>query len=136
MSDAEFEDGDSESAVFASDDQLTVPDERPAETLGLWERLRQMLRPSPEEQAEERARRLRELNVAIELFPNSPSNYVLRGELYLEAGANELAADDFHRALELAVKQVETQLWGVVAQAIQDRAETGLQTVLKNLRAD
>ncbi len=136
MSDAEFEDGESEFIVPDGDNRLTVPDESPAETPGLWERLRQMLRPSLEEQAEERAGRLRELNIAIELFPNSPSNYVLRGELYLGAGANELAVEDFRRALELATKQVETQRWGVVAQAMQDRVETGLQIALKNLRAD
>ena len=122
MADAEFENGESESIV---------PD-----SSGLWERLRRMLRPSSAEQAEERAQRLRELNIAIDLFPQSPSNYVLRGELYLGAGANELAAEDFRRALELATQQVETQRWGVVAQAMQDRAEAGLQTVSKNLRAD
>ena len=69
---------------------------------------------------------MRELNIAIDVYPAAPSNYEFRGELYLDMGLYELAAADFSTALELASQQVDETRWGVVEQVIQDRAVRGL----------
>ena len=74
--------------------------------------------------------RLYNLNWAISVFPDAPANYVLRGELLLSIGDSIGAAADFRRALELAVADVETEDWGLVAQALQDRALVGLRDAL------
>jgi tetratricopeptide (TPR) repeat protein len=71
--------------------------------------------------------RLRELDEAIALHPDTVVNYVLRGEFYLKQGETDLAASDFRRALKLAAEQVETNNWGIIAQAMYDRAEVGLR---------
>jgi hypothetical protein len=52
---------------------------------------------------------------------------VLRGELYYQFGLYELAAADFQQALVLAERQLETEDWGVVTQAMLERAQTGLK---------
>jgi tetratricopeptide (TPR) repeat protein len=70
--------------------------------------------------------RLHSLSRAIEDAPETPANYVLRGELYLEVGEYELAEADFQRGLELAAAEFETSDWGIMAQAMRDRAEAGL----------
>lgn len=70
--------------------------------------------------------RLQELSLAIEVYPESVSSYVLRGEIYLQQGQYFLAETDFLKALEVAARQIETGNWGLVAQAMQDRAEKGL----------
>lgn len=66
------------------------------------------------------------LSGAIDRYPDSPSNYVLRGELYLKVGETALAEADFRQALSLAQADYETSRWGLVAQALQDRARAGL----------
>ncbi|RMG81114.1 MAG: hypothetical protein D6712_16900 [Chloroflexi bacterium] len=66
------------------------------------------------------------LSESISLFPQSPINYILRGELYLEEGSYTLAAEDFNQALKLAQKQLNTQRFGITAQILQDRAWAGL----------
>ncbi len=71
-------------------------------------------------------RRLHDLSNAIDLHPDSPTNYVLRGELYLNVGEAALAEADFRQALSLAQADYGTSRWGVVAQAVQDRARAGL----------
>jgi hypothetical protein len=91
-----------------------------------WGRLRKRWWPTSQERAEQRAARLEALNQMIEMVPDSPTGYVLRGELYLEARAYGPAYDDFSFALVLASEQVETADWGLVAQSMQDRAEMGL----------
>jgi hypothetical protein len=84
----------------------------------------------------ETADRLDHLEQAIENAPDTPANYVLRGELYLDAREYALAARDFQRAYELAVKQFERSDWGLIAQAMQDRALIGLQKAEKKLQAE
>lgn len=79
--------------------------------------------------------RIAELSQMIEVYPEAPANYVLRGELRLKAGAYEPAADDFRRALELAARQVETSDWGFIAQAAQDRALSGLEKAERRLHS-
>lgn len=93
-----------------------------AEGPSIWEQVRRWLRPHREDQLQ----RVRELSVAIELHPDSPANYVLRGELYLELGVAHMAADDFATAIDLAAAQIEEERWGLVAQPMLDRAIRGL----------
>jgi hypothetical protein len=78
--------------------------------------------------------RLVALNDAIALYPDASSNYVLRGELYLRAKVYALAAADFERAIALADEQMATSDWGLVAQAVQDRAQQGLKRAKRHLR--
>ena len=67
------------------------------------------------------------LTEAIERHPDSPVNYVLRGEALLEGGDHDLAADDFVKALELAEPRAETANWGYLGRALADRARDGLR---------
>lgn len=94
----------------------------------LWHALTGSSQPQVVEQ------RLWDLTQAIEAYPEVPSNYVLRGELYLELGEVELAAVDFRKALDLSEDQMERNSWGVVAQAMQDRAQTGLQNANRRIK--
>ena len=73
--------------------------------------------------------RLIALTRAIERHPQSAVNYVARGELYLEIGERERAAEDFRHALALAEAQYAEDDWGLVAQAVQDRAIAGLTKI-------
>lgn len=77
-----------------------------------------------------REARLYNLNWAISAYPDAAANYVLRGELLLSMRDSIGAAADFRRALELAVTDVENEDWGLVAQALQDRALVGLRDAL------
>jgi tetratricopeptide (TPR) repeat protein len=74
-----------------------------------------------------REEQLASLNRAIRRNPASPSNYVLRGELYLTVGYDAMARLDFQRALQLANKEYENDAWGLLAQALRDRAQAGLR---------
>lgn len=71
--------------------------------------------------------RLRRLNEAIAAEPEAAANYVLRGELRLKLRENADAADDFHTALVLAEKSFAESDWGLVPQAVADRALAGLR---------
>ena len=83
--------------------------------------------PTGEQRPRSRDERLlRSLNRAIAEHPESPTNYVLRGELALGTKDYNQAVADFEKALELASAQVESNRWGVIAQSMQDRAYAGL----------
>jgi hypothetical protein len=82
--------------------------------------------PTGEYYLSRREQWLRSLNRAIAEHPESPTNYVLRGETALEMKAYDQAISDFKKALEVASIQVETRNWGIVAQVMQDRAYAGL----------
>jgi hypothetical protein len=71
--------------------------------------------------------RLQRLTRTIELYPDTPSNYVLRGELLIDAGYNDKAADDFQKAIELSEAQAESADWGYIHRALIDRAIEGLK---------
>lgn len=73
--------------------------------------------------------RLIALSRAIERHPESPANYVVRGELFLEIGQQARAAEDFQMALVLAEAQFANDDWGLVSQALQDRALAGLSRI-------
>ncbi len=67
-----------------------------------------------------------ELDSAIERYPESASNFVLRGELLLKRGQANEARADFLRAYEIATQNVADSHFGFVAQMMQDRALDGL----------
>jgi hypothetical protein len=94
--------------------------------MALWENVRRAFFPTYSERTEQLHRRITRLTRAIELSPETPTNYVLRGELYLELGDDAAASIDFQHALDLAIANVEQEDWGVIAQVIQDRAQDGL----------
>jgi uncharacterized protein HemY len=73
--------------------------------------------------------RIEKLTQAIERNPVQPANYVYRGEAYLEKGHNDLAADDFRAAIELAESQAETANWGYIYSALIDRARENLRRI-------
>ena len=76
----------------------------------LWQNLRRIFFPTRTERENQLVRRISRLSNAIELYPDSPTNYTLRGELFLETGDYELAAEDFRRALELAIWLISNPL--------------------------
>jgi hypothetical protein len=71
--------------------------------------------------------RLQELNLAIELHPDSAVNYLLRGEWFLAKNQHYLAQADFHKAAQLAEMQLETSAWGFTEQWTRDKALTYLR---------
>jgi hypothetical protein len=83
---------------------------------------------------QEQSRRLNELSVSIEFTPNSPTNYVLRGELFLERKAYHMAQADFEIALELAEAFDPEEGWGLIEQVMRDRALEGLKKTQRQLR--
>ncbi|MEZ4668854.1 MAG: hypothetical protein R3E39_13175 [Anaerolineae bacterium] len=93
--------------------------------LTLWERVRRWLLPGRDDMMA----RLNDLTDAIAMSPETASNYVLRGELYLEMREYQLAEADFQQGYDLAVAQFETADWGVMEQVMRDRALMGLQKV-------
>jgi tetratricopeptide (TPR) repeat protein len=72
------------------------------------------------------AGQFRNLTIAIRRYPEAPANYILRGELYLKAHMHSEAAADFQRALDLASADYAASAWGLLPQALQDRALHGL----------
>lgn len=64
---------------------------------------------------------------AIEDEPDAAANYVLRAEVLVELGEIELARTDFEAGLRLAEEALEVRAWGIVAQALRDRALAGLE---------
>lgn len=88
---------------------------------------------TPASRARDLSRRLYQLNVSIEFSPDSPTNYVLRGELFLERKEYHLAKADFEIALALAESFDETAGWGLIEQAMRDRALEGLKKVQRRL---
>lgn len=129
-SSAEAPPGDFEPSEIRAD---SVGDDRSAD-VPLWRRLVMFLLPTRAERLEQAEARLSDLDAALAQHPDSAANYVLRGEVYHQLGEYELAAADFSRALELAAAQVESDDWGLVAQAMQDRAERGLEKARDALR--
>jgi tetratricopeptide (TPR) repeat protein len=99
----------------------------------LWARLKRWMWPSFEERVARSEARLLSLNETIERFPEASAGYVLRGEFYFEAGFYELARLDFRKALSLAAQQYATQDWGLVEQAMQDRARAGLERAQRHM---
>ena len=74
-------------------------------------------------------RRFRELSDKIEAMPDSITYHVLRGELLIERGEYERARSDFQVAVELADGVDANEGWGVIEQALRDRAIEGIAWV-------
>ena len=74
-------------------------------------------------------RRFRELSDKIEAMPDSITYHVLRGEMLIERGEYERARADFQVAVELADRVDPTEGWGVIEQALRDRAIQGIALV-------
>ncbi len=128
--DDEEADESPESAFIADDEHSEQAVEAPTFLQWLYARLTRK-KPGAIKDLE---RRLQTLHGSIERHPDAATNYVLRGELYLELGEYELAYEDFSRGLELATAQFERDDWGIVSQAMRDRAEVGLKNTIKHLR--
>lgn len=79
------------------------------------------------------AARLNNLTQAIDDEPESAVNYVLRAELYMQMREYALAQADFQRGYELAQTQFELADWGLLDQAMRDRALLGLEKVQRRL---
>lgn len=79
--------------------------------------------------------RLVMLERSIDSDPQSPVGYVLRGEVYLAMNEPHKAMLDFKAALERSERQLQTREWGVVAQAMQDRAQAGLKRAQRQATA-
>lgn len=95
----------------------------------LWSRIRGVLGWG----VDRRQRRLEDLFAAVAANPDSFTNYVMRGEVYLQIGEYELAASDFEIACKLAANHLAVDNWGVIAQAMQDRALVGLEQARSQL---
>ncbi len=74
-------------------------------------------------------RRFRELSDKIEAMPDSITYHVLRGELLIERGEYERARADFQVAVVLADGVNANEGWGVIEQALRDRAIEGIAWV-------
>jgi hypothetical protein len=96
----------------------------------LWKRFRRRVMPNASEQVEDYLRRLALLDETVARYPQSPSGYVLRGELHLSAGMIDSALRDFRQGLALAERQLYTEQWGLVMQVMRDRAREGLTQAL------
>lgn len=73
------------------------------------------------------AARVESLTRYIERYPNTPTNYILRGEVYLTLRQAASAAADFRRALDLAEAHSADLSWGYANAAFIDRAAQGLR---------
>jgi hypothetical protein len=113
---------------LVSDDFVAEP-----EGESFWRRWLGRLWPTVEQRRDQHIQRLHDLDVAIAGYPETPGNYVLRGEIYLELGEFELAVADFSRGLAYASAQVEYDDWGLISQSMQDRAEVGLEQAQQRL---
>lgn len=95
-----------------------------------WQMIRRLFFMFPGEKRTERLQRMRELTQAIEQYPETAVNYLLRGELHLDMKQYDLAQEDLEKALELAQAQFEVDRWGVSAQSTMDRAKHGLRRIM------
>lgn len=133
--------GDSESFLNADgefvleENQATdEPEPKVENTEPIWSRLRRLVFDSSYRLDDPAfIGRLNQLGDAIDRAPDAAANYVLRGELYLRVGIYDLARDDFQWASELADAQFERSDWGLIAQAVRDRALVGLAKAQKKL---
>ncbi|MBZ0290649.1 MAG: hypothetical protein K8I30_23695 [Anaerolineae bacterium] len=110
-----------------TEEPIAAPVEAEAASPGFWQRVRSLVF------GDERQSRLETLTAAIEQNSAAPVNYVLRGELYLEMGDYAAALADFEYAEKVASYRVDEDNWGVIAQALRDRAQAGIAKVRRRL---
>jgi len=104
-------------------------EEKPKPQTSAWQRILNLFGGSSDVTA-----RLNKLTHAIEDAPEASVNYVLRAELYMHLREYALAQTDFQRGYELADLQFDMADWGLLEQAMRDRALTGLDKVKRRLR--
>jgi len=102
----------------------------------VFHRIYSWFAPRDEEKRNRQTERIGDLTRALERNPESAASYVSRGEAHWEAGDTESAERDFRQALLLADAQFSTETWGVVVQAIRDRALQGLRQAQGSSSAD
>ncbi|GAB4324549.1 MAG: hypothetical protein Kow00117_12620 [Phototrophicales bacterium] len=125
--------------INVSDEQQTVAEVEETQLpprVGFWGRLRQWVFPTVDDLRAYYHQQLVELDDAIALHPESPTNYLLRGEVYLIMNQPQIALADFEKAFELASEHLEKTHWGVVMQVVQDRAQRGLLKAKQRLWRD
>lgn len=116
---------------FASDE---VPEDKiKTYPSTVWQIVRRLFFMFPGEKRAQRQERMRELTQAIEHYPETAVNYLLRGELHIEMKQYDLAQEDLEMALELAEQRFDEERWGLTAQSIMDRAKHGLQLIKRYL---
>jgi predicted Zn-dependent protease len=93
----------------------------------VWGWLVGLLLPTERERRDRLDERIRALDAAVRRHPESAAACVSRGEALLDVGMLDAASADFRQALALAEAQFKTDTWGVVAQAVRDRALRGLE---------
>jgi len=108
-----------------------TPSTQSPEWVGFLQKIWSRVFKSPSQRQAENAMRLRQLNLVIEVYPEVPSNYLLRAEYFIKENQIHLAEADFEKALTLATAQLKSEGWGIANQAIIDRAELGLKQVKK-----
>ena len=97
----------------------------------IWQTIRRFFFMLPGEKSAEQQQSLHDLTEAIEQFPDTAVNYLLRGELYIAMKQHNLAQEDLQKALELAQMQFEDDRWGISAQLTMDRAKFALQKLMQ-----
>lgn len=122
-------DDDLDLALEDTDEEFSAKSQ--SDMLSLWQRIRRFFFTTSAEKRAETRLRLTALTRAIETYPSSAVNYVLRGELHLELEQMDLAQEDFEQAIALAEEQYENDRWGLGSQAILDRARHGLQQIVR-----
>jgi len=70
---------------------------------------------------------IRLLSRLIETNPDTPVNYLLRGEEWLVCGQVELARADFEVARARSERLLRQSAWGYIYQSYIDRADAGLR---------
>lgn len=93
--------------------------------------MRRLFWMTPAERRAEERYRLRRLSQLIEVNPDAAVNYVLRGELQLDLKAFADARADFEQALARTQSSNDLDGWGVVTQALRDRAQRGLAQTIR-----
>lgn len=96
---------------------------------GFFTRWRRMVWQTGAERESERAASVRELSVMLELYPDTPSLYLVRGELFYRRKDYALAKSDFQRAVDLAESDLSQKDWAIIDQAVADRARQWLKTL-------
>ena len=102
-------------------------------TAGL-RRLARHVAASPLQRESDFYRRHRALSEAIDAQPESITHFVLRGELLADRGDHQRAKADFESALDLARGVDLNRGWGLLEQAMGDRAHLGLRLTERHLR--
>lgn len=96
---------------------------------GTLTRIRRRFYRTAAEREQEYSARVRQLSVLLELYPADAALYLVRGEAFLKRGDRELAREDLRNALHFAEHDITHKRWGLVDQAVADRARQRLKEV-------